>query len=86
MSPRESSSTSSPADPEDGGTAAGERERAGQPRRPRRPREEQLRRTAVRLFREHGYDGTSMQDLAEALGMHRGSLYHYIDSKEDLLF
>ena len=51
-----------------------------------RPREEQLRRTAVRLFREHGYDGTSMQDLAEALGMHRGSLYHYIDSKEDLLF
>ncbi len=51
-----------------------------------RPREEQLRRVAVRLFREHGYDGTSMQDLAEALGMHRGSLYHYIDSKEDLLY
>ena len=51
-----------------------------------RPREEQLRRTAVRLFREHGYDGTSMQDLAEALGMRRGSLYHYIASKEDLLF
>ncbi len=40
----------------------------------------------MRLFREHGYDGTSMQDLGEALGMHRGSLYHYIDSKEDLLF
>ncbi len=56
------------------------------PRRARRPREEELRRTSVRLFREHGYHGTSMQDLAEALGMHRGSLYHYIDSKEDLLF
>ncbi len=55
-------------------------------RRAVRPREEELRRTAVRLFREHGYDGTSMQDLAEALGMHRGSLYHYIESKEDLLF
>jgi AcrR family transcriptional regulator len=27
-----------------------------------------------------------MQDLAEALEMHRGSLYHYIDSKEDLLW
>jgi len=51
-----------------------------------RPREAQLRREAVRLFREHGYDGTSMQDLAEALGMRRGSLYHYIESKEDLLF
>ena len=86
MSPREPSSTSSPADPDEGVAPAGERERAGQPRRPRRPREEQLRQTAVRLFREHGYDGTSMQDLAEALGMHRGSLYHYIDSKEDLLF
>ena len=55
-------------------------------RRIARPREGELRRTAVRLFREHGYDGTSMQDLAEALGMHRGSLYHYIESKEDLLF
>ncbi len=92
MSPREPSSTSSPADPDEGVAPAGARERAGQarragqPRRPRRPREEQLRQTAVRLFREHGYDGTSMQDLAEALGMHRGSLYHYIDSKEDLLF
>lgn len=51
-----------------------------------RPREEQLRSTAVRLFRRHGYDATSMQDLAEALEMHRGSLYHYIDSKEDLLW
>jgi AcrR family transcriptional regulator len=46
----------------------------------------QLRRAAVRLFREHGYHGTSMQHLAEDLGLHRGSLYHYIDSKEDLLF
>ncbi|MGC8633076.1 MAG: TetR family transcriptional regulator [Candidatus Limnocylindrales bacterium] len=52
----------------------------------RRPREAQLRRAAVRLFREHGYHGTSMQHLAEDLGLHRGSLYHYIDSKEDLLY
>lgn len=50
-----------------------------------RPREEQLRRAAVRLFRRNGYHATSMQDLAEALGLHRGSLYHYIDAKEDLL-
>ena len=51
----------------------------------RRPREEQLRQAAVRLFRQNGYHATSMQDLAEALGLHRGSLYHYIDAKEDLL-
>ena len=86
MSPREPSSTLSPGGPGEGGTPTGVQERAARPRPPRRPREEELRRTAVRLFREHGYDGTSMQDLAEALGMHRGSLYHYIDSKEDLLF
>lgn len=72
----------SPPDPAPTSPAIARRE----PAPAQRPREEQLRRTAVRLFREHGYDGTSMQDLAEALGMRRGSIYHYIDSKEDLLF
>jgi AcrR family transcriptional regulator len=41
---------------------------------------------AVRLFRQKGYHDTSMQDLAEAVGIQRGSLYHYIDAKEDLLW
>ena len=53
---------------------------------PTRPREAELRRVATRLFRERGFHATSMQDLAEALGMNRGSLYHYIDSKDDLLW
>lgn len=77
------------ADPASAPNVAPAPSRAGHRTRtaaPARPREQQLRRAAVRLFREHGYDGTSMQDLAEALGMHRGSLYHYIASKEDLLF
>lgn len=51
-----------------------------------RPREVELHRTATRLFRERGFHATSMQDLAEALGMNRGSLYHYIQSKDDLLW
>jgi TetR/AcrR family transcriptional regulator, cholesterol catabolism regulator len=51
-----------------------------------RPREAELHRTATRLFRERGFHATSMQDLAEALGMNRGSLYHYIESKDDLLW
>jgi len=51
-----------------------------------RPRETELRAAATRLFRQRGYHATSMQDLAEALGMNRGSLYHYIDSKDDLLW
>jgi AcrR family transcriptional regulator len=40
---------------------------------------------ALRLFREKGYHATSMQDIAAALGLYKGSLYHYIGSKEDLL-
>jgi AcrR family transcriptional regulator len=51
-----------------------------------RPRETELLAAATRLFRQRGYHATSMQDLAEALGMNRGSLYHYITSKDDLLW
>jgi AcrR family transcriptional regulator len=51
-----------------------------------RPREGDLFATATRLFRERGFHATSMQDLAEALGMNRGSLYHYIAAKDDLLW
>ena len=51
-----------------------------------RPREAALLEAATRLFRERGFHATSMQDLAEALGMNRGSLYHYIAAKDDLLW
>jgi AcrR family transcriptional regulator len=40
---------------------------------------------ALRLFTEKGYHATSMQDIAAAVGLYKGSLYHYIGSKEDLL-
>jgi AcrR family transcriptional regulator len=49
------------------------------------PREEQVYAAALRLFREKGYHATSMQDIAEAVGLYKGSLYHYIGGKEDLL-
>lgn len=51
-----------------------------------RPREAALHEAATRLFRERGFHATSMQDLAEDLGMNRGSLYHYIEAKDDLLW
>lgn len=51
-----------------------------------RPKHEELIVAAVRLFREHGYHATSMQHLAEAVNVQRGSLYHYIAAKEDLLW
>ena len=49
-------------------------------------RREELTRVAARLFAERGYQGTSLADLAEALGMQKPSLYHHIDAKEDLLW
>lgn len=48
-------------------------------------REDQVRAAALRLFREKGYHATSMRDIAEAVGINKGSLYSYIKSKEDLL-
>lgn len=53
---------------------------------PVRPREAELHATATRLFRQRGYHATSMQDLGEALRMNRGSLYHYIRGKDELLW
>lgn len=42
--------------------------------------------TAADLFARQGYEATTMQDIADAVGMLKGSLYHYIKTKEDLLF
>src|SRR5215212_6888934 len=49
-------------------------------------RREELTRIAARLFAEKGYEGTSLADLADALGVQKPSLYHHIASKEDLLW
>ena len=40
---------------------------------------------AAALFLDVGYDAASMQQLADRLGLHKSSLYHYVNSKEDLL-
>jgi AcrR family transcriptional regulator len=50
-----------------------------------RARDREVIETAVRIFWEKGYAGASVQDVADALGMLKGSLYYYIDSKESLL-
>lgn len=49
-------------------------------------RRESVIQAALRLFAKKGYHATSMQDIAEALGIQRGSIYHHIESKEDLLY
>jgi AcrR family transcriptional regulator len=43
-----------------------------------------VRRTAARLFEQSGYSATTMSDIAEALGILPGSLYHHFASKEEI--
>ncbi|MDF2978987.1 MAG: hypothetical protein K0S40_3715, partial [Actinomycetospora sp.] len=62
-----------------------ERRAAGE-RKPREERWAQLLEVATQMFYEKGYEGASLQDIADRLGMLKGSLYYYIQSKEDLLF
>jgi AcrR family transcriptional regulator len=49
-------------------------------------RRSELTREAARLFAERGYHGTSIGDLAQAMGVQKGSLYAHIASKQDLLY
>src|SRR5262245_22865274 len=43
-------------------------------------------RTVAQLFRDRGYDATSVSDIARALGLTKAGLYHHFESKETLLF
>jgi AcrR family transcriptional regulator len=49
-------------------------------------REREILDAAAEIFHRQGYADTSVQDVADAVGILKGSLYYYIDSKEDLLF
>jgi AcrR family transcriptional regulator len=49
-------------------------------------RRRELTREAAKLFARKGYHGTSIGDIADALGVQKGSLYSHIASKEDLLY
>jgi AcrR family transcriptional regulator len=42
--------------------------------------------TAARLFQQRGYDATSMNDVAAALKLSKGGLYHHFQSKDEILF
>jgi AcrR family transcriptional regulator len=48
-------------------------------------RKQQLTRQAARLFAERGYHGTSLGDLAQAIGVQKPSLYAHVASKQELL-
>jgi len=48
-------------------------------------RRDRLIDAAARLFRQQGYERTSVRQLAEAVGILSGSVFHHFDSKEDIL-
>jgi AcrR family transcriptional regulator len=52
--------------------------------RPRAFDQEEVLDVAMRLFWDHGYDGTSMSDLTEAMGINRRSVYAAFGNKEAL--
>lgn len=46
----------------------------------------EIYRTAAQIILRKGYDATSVNDIANALGMTKAGLYHYINGKKELLF
>ena len=58
----------------------------GAPRRGRPGHDlESVLAVAVQAFNERGYDGTSMRDLADRLGIAKSAIYHHVTGKEELL-
>ncbi|MEX2195930.1 MAG: TetR/AcrR family transcriptional regulator [Thermoleophilaceae bacterium] len=56
------------------------------PKKAARGRMDDLVAVAAKLFRDRGYDATSMQEIADEVGILKGSVYHYVSTKEDLLW
>jgi len=46
---------------------------------------ERILDVAQELFTEHGYDKTSLRDIADRLGITKAALYYYFERKEDIL-
>src|SRR5690242_8697092 len=49
-------------------------------------RDQEVLSAAARVFHARGYSDASVQHVADELGILKGSLYHYISSKEELLY
>ena len=47
---------------------------------------EEIIAAAAKVFRTKGYHAATVQDIADAVGILKGSLYHHVKSKEDLLY
>ncbi len=61
---------------------------AGSPhvRKKRQRRRQDILHAALRAFREHGYHTTTLDDIAEHVGVRKTALYHYFPDKEAILY
>ena len=62
--------------------------RAAQPKARRNNesnRRDELLRASAKLFREKGFDGTTIRDISNAAGMHSGSPFYHFKTKQDIL-
>lgn len=48
-------------------------------------RRDDILQAAAQIFRQKGYNAASMQDIADAVGLQKPSLYHHVESKQDIL-
>jgi len=62
------------------------RPKLSQPTPEHRQRLTEIIDTATMIFHERGYDNGSLDDVAAAVGLTKGSLYHYLSSKKQLLY
>ena len=59
---------------------------AAAPEAPSPDRRMEILRQAASVFREKGYHGAGMREIAKGIGVAPGALYYYFESKEDLLY
>ncbi|NMO04704.1 TetR/AcrR family transcriptional regulator [Gordonia sp. TBRC 11910] len=65
-------------------TPAAPGKRRGRPRVRHELVEREIKENAARLFAERGVAGTTLQDIADATGMTRQAVYHYVTNKDEL--
>jgi TetR/AcrR family transcriptional regulator, cholesterol catabolism regulator len=53
---------------------------------PRANRWDDIRQAAAEEFRDRGFESATLESIAARVGLHKGSLYHYIETKDELLF
>jgi TetR/AcrR family transcriptional regulator, cholesterol catabolism regulator len=70
----------------DSGLTGGQGLRAMAQTQETKQRLREICQVAARVFYEKGYDGASMQDISQAVGLTKAGLYHHVGSKDRLLF